>query len=129
MASKSPRIRKLNESVREALAEALERDVSDPRLALVTITSVEVSPDLHHARVFFTAHGDEERYKLALEGLESAKRRLRQGVAKRVSMKYLPELAFHIDASVDEGMRVAEAVRKERETRPVHDEEPQGEDE
>ena len=55
--AKSPRLRKLNETVREALADTLERDVSDPRLALVTITSAEVSKDLRHVRVYFTAHG------------------------------------------------------------------------
>ncbi len=111
----SPRLRKVGESVREALADTLERDVSDPRLALVTITSAEVSPDLRHARVFFTAHGGEDRYRAALEGLESAKRRLRQGLARRVRMKYLPELTFLVDESVDEGMRVSETIRAERE--------------
>lgn len=111
----SPRVRKLNEAVREALADTLERDVSDPRLSLVTITSAEVSPDLRHVRVYFTAHGDEERYRAALEGLESAKGRIRQGLAKRVRMKYLPEPVFFVDASVDEGMRVAEAIKAERE--------------
>jgi ribosome-binding factor A len=126
--AQTARTRKLNESVREALADTLERDVSDPRLAFVTITSVEVSPDLRHARVFIIAHGDEERYRTALEGLESAKRRIRQGIAKRVSMRYLPDLAFRIDESVDEGMRVAEAIRRESDARPVRDE-PEGEDE
>jgi ribosome-binding factor A len=120
----SPRVRKLNETVREALADTLERDVSDPRLALVTITSVEVSPDLRHVRVYFTAHGDEERYQAALDGFESAKGRIRQGLARRVSMKYLPEPTFIVDTSVDEGMRVAEAIKAEREAgrAPEHDE-------
>ncbi len=124
----SPRVRKLNETVREALADTLERDVSDPRLALVTITSVEVSPDLRHARVYFTAHGGEERYREALDGLESAKRRIRQGLAHRVSMKYLPELAFFVDTSVDEGMRVSEAIKSEHETGRVPDDDGDGED-
>ncbi len=124
--TQSPRLRKVGETVREALADVLERDVSDPRLALVTVTSVEVSPDLRHARVFFTAHGGEERYREALEGLESAKRRIRQGLARRVRMKYLPELAFSIDTSVDEGMRVAEVIRGEHEAGRVP---PEGEDE
>jgi ribosome-binding factor A len=110
----SPRMRKVDETVREALADVLERDVSDPRLALVTVTSVQVSPDLRTARVYVIAHGDEERYREALAGLEAAKKRLRAGLAKRVSMKYLPDLTFAIDTSVDEGIRIAEAIREER---------------
>lgn len=113
--AQSPRLRKVDVSVREALADTLEKDVSDPRLALVTITSAEVSPDLRHARVYFTAHGGEERYREALAGLESAKRRIRAGLSKRVRMKYLPELSFHIDESVDEGMRISEAIAHEHE--------------
>ncbi len=110
----SSRMRKLNETVREALAEALLEDVADPRLALVTITSVVVSPDLRHAAVYVIAHGDVSRYTDVLAGLDSAKRRLRKALAQRVSMKYLPELAFRLDESVDEGMRIARAIAEER---------------
>lgn len=104
-------MRKVNESVKEALADALLDDVSDPRLELVTVTGVEVSPDLRHASVYVIAHGDEERYDAALAGLESASRRIRSGLARRVRMKYLPELHFRIDPSVDEGMRISEALK------------------
>jgi ribosome-binding factor A len=119
----APRMRKVDETVREALAEVLLEEVSDPRLALVTITSVQVSHDLRTARVYITAHGDEERYRAALEGLESAKRRIRSGLAKRVRMKFIPDLRFEIDTSVDEGMRIALAIRGEREAGRVRDDE------
>ena len=52
----TPRMRRVNESVREALADILESELSDPRLELVTVTDVEVAPDLRHATVFVTAH-------------------------------------------------------------------------
>lgn len=123
----SSRMRKVGETVREALADTLLEDVSDPRLSLVTITSVVVSPDMRHARVYFTAHGDEERYREAKEGLDSAKRRIRAGLAKRVSMKYVPELAFFVDESVDEGMRIAQAIQGERAAGRISDDE-DGED-
>lgn len=127
--SASPRTRKLNETVKEALAATLVEDIEDPRLALVTITSVVVSPDLRHARVYFTAHGDAERYEAALAGLESAKRRIRSGLAQRVSMKYLPELSFFVDSSVDEGMRISRAIREEREAgRAPETHEPDGDE-
>ncbi len=116
----TPRTRKLNESVKEAIAAILIEDVQDPRLHLATVTSVEVSPDMRYADVFVTAHGDERRYADLLEGLEAAKRRIRSALSQRVAMKYLPELRFHIDDSVDEGMRITRAIERERRKRPVH---------
>ncbi len=110
----TPRTRKLNETVKEALAEVLCEDISDPRLSFVTVTSVEVTRDLRHARVYVTTHGDVERYRAMLAGLESAKRRIRSALGTRVSMKYLPELAFLVDESVDEGVRIGEVLRHER---------------
>jgi ribosome-binding factor A len=107
-------MRKLNENVREALASALLEDVSDPRVALVTVTSVSVAPDLRNANVYVTAHVDEGGYADVMAGLDSAKRRLRRSLAERVSMKFVPELSFKLDRSVDEGMRIAQAIAEER---------------
>jgi ribosome-binding factor A len=120
-------MRKVDETVKEALAEVLLEDVSDPRLDLVTITSVEVSPDLRHANVYVVTHGGPERAEAMLAGLEAAKRRIRSGLSKRVRMKYLPDLDFRVDRSVDEGMRIAEAIRGEREAGRVPDEDDGGE--
>lgn len=107
----TPRTRKLGETVREALAEVLREDVSDPRLDFATITSVQVSADLHVADVYVTTHGDQERYDQLLEGLHSADKRIRAGLAHRVSMRFIPELRYHVDTSVDEGMRIYEALK------------------
>lgn len=114
----APRVHKLNESVRVALAEILVSEVQDPRLELATVTSVEVSVDMRYADVFVTAHGDERRYAELLAGLESAKGRIRGALAGRVAMKYLPELRFHIDESVDAGQRIERAIRRERRKHP-----------
>ncbi|MDI6711836.1 MAG: 30S ribosome-binding factor RbfA [Anaerosomatales bacterium] len=114
----APRVRKLNESVRVALAEILVSEVQDPRLELATVTSVEVSPDMRYADVFVTAHGGERRYAELLAGLDSAKGRIRAALGGRVAMKYLPELRFHIDESVDTGQRIERAIRRERRKHP-----------
>lgn len=107
----TPRTRKLGEMLREALAEVLREDVSDPRVEFATITSVQVSSDLGLADVYATTHGDEERYKELLEGLRSADGRIRAGLARRVKMRIVPELRYHLDTSVDEGMRIYEALK------------------
>jgi ribosome-binding factor A len=107
----TPRTRKLGETVRESLAEVLREDVADPRLDFATVTSVQVSADLHVADVYVTAHGDQRRYEELLAGLHSADKRIRGGLAQRVSMRFIPELRYHLDTSVDEGMRIHEALK------------------
>ena len=107
----TPRTRKLSESVKEAIAGILATEISDPRLDMVTVTDAQVSSDLMLANVYVTAHGDEDRYDDVLAGLESAKGRIRSLLGKRVKSRFTPELRFYIDDSVDQGMRIAEALQ------------------
>jgi ribosome-binding factor A len=108
----TPRARRLNDAVQEAIAFIIEEDVADPRLELVTVTGADVSKDLSVARIYVTAHGGEERYTEVLEGLESAKGRIRSLLARRVAMRQTPELRFEVDSSVDAGMRMREALEQ-----------------
>jgi ribosome-binding factor A len=114
----------MGETVREVVARILLEDSADPRLHLVTVTGVEMSPDLRHANVFVTAHGDDARRADALAGLESAKGRLRTLLGFAVRMRYVPDLHFRIDPAIDEATRITDAIRQERETRPVSDDPP-----
>lgn len=107
----TPRTRKVNESVREAIACILVDEISDPRLAFVTVTGAQVSPDFSVATIYVTAHGDESRYAEVLAGLESARGRIRSLLGRRVKTRLTPELRFVIDTSVDEGMRITEALK------------------
>ncbi|MBN2248259.1 MAG: 30S ribosome-binding factor RbfA [Coriobacteriia bacterium] len=107
----TPRTRRLGESVREALSEVLRDDVADPRVDFVTITSVEVSSDLNLANVYVTTHGGEAEYEALLEGLRSADKRIRAGLARRVQMRVVPELRYHLDTSLDQSMRITEALK------------------
>lgn len=121
-----PRSRVTGETVREAVAAILLSEIKDPRVELVTVTSVKMSPDLRHADVYVTAHGGQERYREALEGLKSASGRIRTLLGRHVRMRYVPELAFHIDPSLDEAMRIGEVLREEHRSGRVHEDE--GED-
>ncbi len=115
----TPRTRKLSEAVRESLATILIEEVQDPRLEMVTVTGASVSSDMRYADIYVTTHGDAERYAEMLEGLESAKGRIRAALGERVSMKFMPALRFHVDTSVDAGQRMAVALREEAERRPI----------
>lgn len=107
----TPRTRRLGESVREALAEVLRDDIADPRLHFATITSVEVSADLNLANVYVTTHGGAEEYEALLEGLRSADKRIRAGLAQRVQMRVVPELRYLLDTTLDQSMRISEALK------------------
>jgi ribosome-binding factor A len=110
------RARRTDESVRQTLAQILLTEVKDPRVELVTITSVVVSPDLRHANVYLTTHGGPDRYKETLAGLQSAKGRIRSALGRDLVMKYVPDLHFFIDESVDEGQRISEKLHELRDS-------------
>jgi ribosome-binding factor A len=110
-----PRSRAMGETVREVVARILVEEVSDPRLFMVTVTGVDVSPDLRYATVFVTAHGDEATSAAALAGLDSAKGRIRSLLSSRLTTRFAPELQFRSDPAIEEAARIGEAIRRERE--------------
>jgi ribosome-binding factor A len=99
---------RVNEVVREALADELER-LSDPRLTMVTLTGVDVSPDLRHATVYFSALGRQDESTHA--ALKSAAPHLRAVLGREVRLKYLPRLHFREDPAIERGQRVEEILR------------------
>jgi len=105
-----PRMARVNEVVRETLADEVER-LSDPKLGFVTLTGVEVSPDLRHATVFYSVLGAEEQHAETRQALHRARRHLRAVLGREVRLKYLPELVFREDPAIAQGQRVEEIIR------------------
>jgi len=105
------RTRKINERLREVIALILVDAIADPRLDLVTVTAVRISPDLSIANVYVTACGDADRYAEVISGLESAKGRIRGILGGKIKMRFTPELRFFIDDSVDQGLLIATALQ------------------
>ena len=103
------RMRRVNEAIRETLAEALG-ELKDPRIGFVTVTGVETSPDLRQARVYVSVLGNERKREKTLEGLESAHGVLQAKLATELRMKRTPQLAFEFDPSVQEGMRMSQLI-------------------
>ena len=102
-----PRTARINESLREVLADALERmEDLDERLGLLTITAVVCDPDLRHAVVFFSSLDDEERAALG-----EARIRLQAAISSQVRLKRTPQLRFEADPAVAAGQRVEEILR------------------
>jgi ribosome-binding factor A len=103
------RMRRVNEAVREALAEAVG-ELKDPRIGFVTVTGVETSPDLRHARVYVSVLGNERKREQTLEGLESAHGVLQAKLATELRMKRTPQLTFQYDPTVAEGVRMTRLI-------------------
>jgi ribosome-binding factor A len=101
------RTQRINDLLREELSDLLRRQVKDPRLGgLITVTEVEVSPDLRHARVFVSVLGSEEEREDAFHGLEAARPFLRRELGKRLSIRRTPDLSFRRDDSLERGARL-----------------------
>lgn len=100
--------RKTEEKVRETVASILVMDVSDPRVALITVTGAKVSPDKSVASVYVSA--DRDRYDEVLAGLKSATGHIRSRLGQALGWRVSPELRFFIDESVDQGERITAAL-------------------
>jgi ribosome-binding factor A len=91
------RMKRVNEACKEALGEILQEKVKDPRIGFVTVIMVEVTPDLHQAKVWLSVMGTEEEVETAMQVLEKAKGFMRKELGMRVRMRYTPELKLILD--------------------------------
>ena len=107
------RMRRVNEAVREVLSGRLAGGLKDPRIGFVTVTAVETSPDLRHARVFVSVLGGDEERQETLAGLASAHGILQAAVAEELRMKRTPTLDFVYDHSIDRGMRITQLLEED----------------
>ena len=98
------------ELVQRELAEMVIFELRDPRFSLVNITRVRVSPDLKYANVFITSLGDEKETAEAIDGLTKATGFLRMQLGQRTKLRYVPDLAFHVDEALVEGRRINELL-------------------
>jgi ribosome-binding factor A len=105
----SERLRRVNESVRQVLSEALP-ELKDPRIGFVTVTGVETSPDLRQARVFISVLGSESKRERSLVGLAAAHGVLQARLARELRMKRTPQLSFEYDPTVERGVRMSRLI-------------------
>lgn len=103
---------RVSERIHEEISDVLQKRTRDPRLAYVTVTSVEVSPDLKVARVFISALGDRESRNSALQGLKHASKYIRRQLAQRLRMRFTPELRFILDESWERGAHIDQLLEQ-----------------
>ena len=107
------RMRRVDEAVRAVLSDAIATDLSDPRVGFVTVTAVQTSPDLRHARVYVSILGDVQEREQTLHALQAAHGYLQGRLAAQLTLKHTPLLAFHFDPSVERGMRITKLLEQE----------------
>ena len=107
------RMRRVDEAMREVLSGAITQGLKDPRVGFVTVTAVETSPDLRHARVFVSVLGEDPQRDRTLAGLRSAHGFLQRRVASELTLKHTPTLEFLYDDSVDRSLRIQELLEEE----------------
>lgn len=93
------------------LADLLQKETGDPRLARATVTGVKMSPDLKSARIYFTCQGGEKTKEAVTAGFGSAKGFLKRTLAKELGLRYMPELTFFYDESFDYGERINKVLK------------------
>lgn len=105
-----PRSRRIAEQVQRELSDIIRLELKDPRVGMITLTDVEVTPDNAHARVYFTLLGEASRIEEAAAGLQHAAGYLRSQLAQRLKLRVVPQLHFEYDASVERGIRVSQLI-------------------
>ena len=103
------RMRRVNESVRQVLAEAVP-ELKDPRIGLVTVTGVDTAPDLRYATVYVSVLGGIKRRTATMRGLEAAHGVLQSRLARELRLKRTPQLTFEYDPTVERGVRMSQLI-------------------
>ena len=107
------RMRRVNESIKEIIGDAITTELKDPRIGFVTVTDVDTSPDLRAARVYISVLGSEEERERSLAGLRSSHGFLQGKIASAMRMKRTPTLTFEYDESAERGDRISRLLRDE----------------
>jgi ribosome-binding factor A len=102
---------KLGELIAIELSDLLRTRVKDPRVGFASITHVQVSGDLRHAKVFVSVMGSEKEQAATIQALKHATGFLRSELAGRITIRYMPELTFKLDTSIEQGARIIELIR------------------
>lgn len=106
----SRRVLKAAEAIREVVSMAILTDLKDPRIQGVTVTFVEVTPDMRTAKVHVSIMGDESAQRLCLQGLRSSTGFLQQKISKRIDTRYTPRIRFDLDMGVKNSIAIAKML-------------------
>ena len=108
----SRRAQKVAEAIREVVSMAILAELQDPRIRDVTVTYVEVSGDLRHAKVHVSVMGEQKHQELSLRGLQSAAGFLQAKIARQLDLRYTPRLKFLLDQGVKRSIEISQILEQ-----------------
>jgi ribosome-binding factor A len=108
---KGKRSEKVADLIKKEISQILLEELKDPRIGFVTITKVALSDDLRIAKIYYSVFGGEQDKEESYEGLESAKGYIKRELGKKVRLKYMPEITFIFDDSLEYGDHIEELLR------------------
>ena len=108
----SQRPERVQEALRQEISRIVQNEIKDPRLGFITITGVELTKDLRYAKVYFSVLGELKDKKLALKGLTSAKGYIKGLISDRIELRYMPELEFKIDETLEHTKKIYDLLDK-----------------
>jgi len=111
------RSEKVGDLIQREISGMLIKSIKDPRIGFVTITRVSVSDDCRSAKIYFSVAGTAEDRQKTLDGLNSAKGFVRKELGRRVKLRYIPEIAFHFDPSIEYSIHIGEILHQLKEER------------
>jgi ribosome-binding factor A len=114
------RAERVGAHVHKVLMDVLQKEISDPRLKMVTITRVKLSADLKNARVYFSLTGNPHALPEVKEGFKSARGFLKRRLAQHLGLRYTPDIMFHYDDTYDHAAQVNEILRSIKEDHEKH---------
>ena len=114
MPKEYPRVARINTQIQRELAEIIRDELRDPRVKGVTLTSVEASPDMRHARIHVSVLALDGKPAEAAKALNGAAPKLRQALKHRLAIKHIPELHFHGDATAASADHINRLIREAR---------------
>lgn len=108
------RSEKVQVELRREISRILQEDLKDPRIGFITVTRIDLTGDLRHAKVYFSILGDEAKQESSVEGIESAKGYIRKLIGDRLKLKYVPELSFKLDKSEEYSIELEKTFERLR---------------
>lgn len=107
------RLSKLSEQIKKEISSIIQNEIKDPRVPMLTsVVAVEVTRDLRYAKVYVSVFGDEDKKSECIDGLKSASGYIRKEVGSRMNIRYIPELIFEIDRSIEYGMHIDKVIKE-----------------
>lgn len=107
------RLDRISEEVKRVVSEIIRNDLNDPRIStMCSVVSADVTPDLRYAKVFISVLGSDEEQKANMKGLTSAAGFIRRELGRKMELRYLPELIFELDRSIEHGAYINKLINE-----------------